>query len=240
VAEERATSAGGTNFDDWKDSYSRTIERTLPFMPQDYDFYMQTKAEEFIEMAADRMGRPERLHGLDVGCGLGLVHPYLAPRLGRLDGADIAEGSIDQARAANPGVRYQVYDGHRLHHDDASVDIAFSMGVIHHVPPPRWNDFLRELVRVTRPGGLVALVEPNLLNPVCRFTAARCEFDDDANFVHAPRLRRMLRAAGLKDVEVRYILFVPVDMPGRRAIERRLRWLPIGAQYIVAGRVTAG
>ena len=78
---------------------------------------------------------------------------------------------------------------------DGSVDLAFAMGVIHHVPPERWAAFLDELVRVTRPGGLVALVEPNILNPICRLGASRCEFDQDANFLrarswrasHAPR-----------------------------------------------------
>ena len=38
-------------------------------------------------------------------------------------------------------------------------------------------------------------------------------------------------------MKVRYILFVPFRLPGRRALERRLRWLPLGAQYILSGRV---
>ena len=136
-----------------KDDYAATIVRTVPFLPQDHDFYMRTKAQDFLDIADDRLGPPEKLHALDVGCGIGLMHRHLAPRIGRLEGADIAQGSVERARAANPGANYHLYDGERLVQADGSVDLAFAMGVIHHVPPDRWAAFLGELVRVTRPGG---------------------------------------------------------------------------------------
>ena len=239
MADRRATSAGGTDFDDWKDSdtYSRAIERAVPFIGQDHDFFVNTKADELLDLVERRLGPPEAVSALDVGCGLGLMHPHLA-RLGRLTGADVAEGTVEGARAANPGVEYVIYDGVRLPVPDGSLDLSFAMGVVHHVPPPRWAAFMGELARVTRPGGLVAIVDPNPLNPLCRPVAARCEFDRDATFVRASRLRRIAEGAGLRDVQVRYILFVPFAMPGRRAVERRLAWLPLGAQYLLSGRVT--
>jgi SAM-dependent methyltransferase len=232
------TAARDTDFDRWRGSYAETIEKTVPFLPEGHGFYVRTKAEEVLEMVEARLGPPERVRALDVGCGLGLLHPHLLDQLGTLEGADVAEGTLQEARRANPGVRYRLYEGTTLPWDDASADVAFAMGVVHHVDPAGWPGFLAELVRVTRPGGLVAFVEPNLMNPVCRLGASRCEFDRDANFLSPRRLRRLAEAAGLRDVEVRYILFVPFRAPGRRALERRLRWLPLGAQYILSGRVT--
>lgn len=239
MAEEPVTSAGGTDFDDWKEreAYSRAIERAVPFISEDHDFFVRTKADELLELVARRLGPPAEVRALDVGCGLGLLHPHLAPRLGRLEGADVAQGTIDGAREANPEVGYHVYDGERLPFEDGAVDLAFAMGVVHHVPPPRWGAFAAELARVTRPGGLVAVVDPNPANPLCRPVAARCEFDRDATFVRAGRLRRIAAGAGLRDLQVRYILFLPLDLPGRRAIERGLWWLPLGAQYLMSGRV---
>ena len=238
MAEPRPMPDGGTDFDRWEASYAQTIEKTVPFLPQELDFYVRTKAEEFLEMTERRLGPPDELRALDVGCGIGMLHPYLAPHLGHLDAADIATGTLERARRKNPGVDYRLYDGETLPFEDRCMHISFAMGVLHHVVPDGWAGFLAQLARVTRPGGLVALVEPNLLNPVCRFGAGRCEFDRDANFLPARRLRRLAADAGLKDVEVRYILFVPVPLPWRRALERRLRWLPLGAQYILSGRVT--
>ena len=227
------------DFDDWQDSYRESIERAVPFLPSGHDFFVQTKAEELLSVAARRLGPTSTLHALDVGCGLGLAHPHLAPSLGLLEGADVAEETIARARTANPAVRYHAYDGERLPLDDWAVDLTFAMGVVHHVPPGRWAAFLTELARVTRPGGLVALVEPNPLNPISRLGASRCEFDRDANFLRAPALRAIATAVGLERVESRYILFFPFEVPARRRFERAMWRLAIGAQYIVAGRVSS-
>ena len=43
-----------------------------------------------------------------------------------------------------------------------------------------------------------------------------------------------MQRAGLKIVEKNYITFIPFQMRGVEQIERRLGWLPLGAQYIVA------
>jgi SAM-dependent methyltransferase len=228
-----------TDFDHWSGSYAETIEKTVPFLPEGHDFYVRTKAEEVLEMVEARLGPPAGVRAVDVGCGLGLLHPHLVGRLASLEAADIAEATLERARRANPGVGYRLYEGATLPFDDGGAHVAFAMGVVHHVDPAAWPAFLAELVRVTRPGGLVAFVEPNLMNPVCRLGASRCEFDQDANFLSPRALRRLAEGAGLRDVEVRYILFVPFRAPGRRALERRLRWLPLGAQFILSGRVIA-
>jgi hypothetical protein len=46
----------------------------------------------------------------------------------------------------------------------------------------------------------------------------------------------MLRTAGVRIVEAPYILFFPLRGRVFRAIERGLGSLPLGAQYVVAGR----
>lgn len=46
---------------------------------------------------------------------------------------------------------------------DGSVDVCFSSNLVEHVPAP-W-EFARELVRVTRPGGLVVVSYTNWLSP---------------------------------------------------------------------------
>ena len=69
---------------------------------------------------------------------------------------------------------------------------------------------------------------------------ARCEFDQDATFLRAPRLRRLHgRRRPARRPGRATSSSSPSRSRRRRAIERRLRWLPIGAQYIVSGRVTS-
>ncbi|MEY9998035.1 SAM-dependent methyltransferase [Streptomyces sp. V4I8] len=54
-------------------------------------------------------------------------------------------------------------DGHLLPFADASADITFSSNVLEHVPDP--TTFLSEMIRVTRPGGLIYASFTNWLSP---------------------------------------------------------------------------
>lgn len=230
--------ARNTDFDRWQSSYRESIEQAVPFLPTGHDFFVRTKVDELLALARRHLGSTRSLHALDVGCGLGLAHPHLAPELGTLEGVDVARETVERARRAHPQVRYHVHDGGRLPFDDGAMDLTFAMGVVHHVPPRDWATFLAELARVTRPGGIVAMIEPNPLNPISRLGASRCEFDREATFLRAGSLRAIAVAVGLEAIESRYILFLPFEAPARRRLERVLWWLPLGAQYILGGRVS--
>jgi ubiquinone/menaquinone biosynthesis C-methylase UbiE len=84
----------------------------------------------------------------------------------RLTGIDVASTVVEEARAANPGVTYHDYDGDRLPYPDQSFDAAYTIAVMHHVPPPQWPAFLQEMRRVVRPGGLIVIFEHNPINPL--------------------------------------------------------------------------
>jgi len=56
-----------------------------------------------------------------------------------------------------------VGDGYELPLKDASVDVSFSSNVLEHVPDP--DGFIDEMVRVTRPGGVVYVAYTLWLSP---------------------------------------------------------------------------
>ena len=128
---------------------------------------------------------------------------------------DIAEGTLKQARARNPGVEYHAVRRRRLDARRRQVDLAFAMGVIHHVPPAGWSGFLRELVRVTRPGGLVAAggAEPPQPDLPLRGLPVRVRPGRDLPPGAAPAPHDGRRGPA-SDVQVRYILFVPFRSRG--------------------------
>jgi hypothetical protein len=88
------------------------------------------------------------------------------------------------------------------------------------------------MVRVTRPGGLVCVIEHNPLNPLTRLAVARCPFDADATLLGAGRAAALLRGVGARDVETEYFLLLPSRAPLARRFERLLRAVPLGAQYL--------
>ena len=168
-----------------------------------------------------------------------MTDAYLVGRVGELHGADVSKGLLDAARAANPQVGYHEFDGVTLPFEDAAVDAAFAICVLHHIEPYDRQAFVQEMRRVTRPGGLVLLYEHNPFNPLTRVAVSRCEFDEGVVLLRLREARRLLRSAGAPPVESRYIAFFPWSTRFLRTIERGLSRLPLGAQYVVAGRSAA-
>lgn len=109
----------------------------------------------------------ERLHQgdrvLDVGCGPGSITLGLARAVapsGVAVGVDAEPSQIDAARRAAharsvPNVRFAIARGEAIPQPDASFDAALAHGLIEHLDDPLVT--VRELRRVVRPGGLVAL-----------------------------------------------------------------------------------
>lgn len=62
------------------------------------------------------------------------------------------------------GVRVLSYDGGRIPADDEAFDVIDSLDVLEHVTDADF--YVRELVRVLRPGGCILLVTPNRMYPV--------------------------------------------------------------------------
>jgi SAM-dependent methyltransferase len=104
---------------------------------------------------------PEDYRGrrlLDAGCGTGEYSFWFAQHGAEVTGIDLSGGSLDEARtyaAANriDGVRFETRSVLDTKFDDASFDLVYCTGVLHHTPDPLGG--LRELVRVLRPGGKI-------------------------------------------------------------------------------------
>ncbi|MES9601592.1 methyltransferase domain-containing protein [Actinomadura sp. NPDC000929] len=99
---------------------------------------------------------------LDVGCGPGTITAGIAERVapGRVVAADSAETVLDEARrntASLDNVEFAVADVHGLEHPDGTFDVVHAHQVLQHVGDP--VQALREMRRVAKPGGIVAVRE---------------------------------------------------------------------------------
>ena len=224
-------------FDTYSDSYTDTVEASVHFSGLSHDFFQQSKALMIQDLLDLRLKDRSNLKLLDVGCGIGSLHPLISPMFASVNGVDVSKDSIQRARTDNPANLYQDYDGQTLPYDDNSFDMSLAICVMHHVPPVGWTNFMAELTRVVSPGGLVCLIEHNPINPVTRLSVARCPFDADAVLLGKRKMRSYMHAVGLDDVATRNFVFFPSNKPRFRSIERRLHWLPLGAHYAAVGRV---
>ena len=94
----------------------------------------------------------------DIGCGNGAYLAELAKRevAGRVIGMDLSPGMLAAASARGIGTSALVNsDATALPLRSASADLTLAMHMLYHVPDPL--DAVRELRRVTRPGGTVVI-----------------------------------------------------------------------------------
>jgi len=97
---------------------------------------------------------------LDIGCGPGTITADLAGRVGRVTALELTEEALDLARAeigrrGLTTVEFTVGDVHALDFPDDTFDVVHAHQVLQHVGDP--VAALREMRRVTRPGGIVAV-----------------------------------------------------------------------------------
>lgn len=227
-----STSSDGAEFDRLDGTYADALETAVAFSGQDPAFFTEVKAGLLIDLARRRLGDPGRLRVLDLGCGPGLTDRWLTGSFGEVHGVDVSAAMVEEAVALNPGAHYSVFDGSRTGYQDGEFDLSFAINVFHHVAPPERDALAHELARTVRPGGLVAIIEHNPLNPLTRLAVARCAFDENAVLLGLREAEGLLRRAHLALVERRYLLFVPRHAP---RVERLLARVPLGAQYLVAG-----
>ncbi|MFF3331805.1 class I SAM-dependent methyltransferase [Streptomyces sp. NPDC002888] len=133
---------------------------------------------------------------LDAGCGTGRALPPLRAAVGPsgvVVGADLTPAMLEAAVRAGRG-----RDGHLVLADVAalplrsqSLDAVFAAGLIAHLPSPAEN--LRELARVVRPGGKLALFHP-IGRAALAARQGRQITPDDLRA--EPRLRPLLAGSG--------------------------------------------
>ncbi|MGP9016986.1 class I SAM-dependent methyltransferase [Streptomyces sp. BR1] len=147
---------------------------------------------------------------LDAGCGTGRALPPLRDAVGPAGtvlGVDLTPEMLEAAvQAGRDEVgRLLLGDVARLPLRTGSLDAVFGAGLISHLPEPEEN--LRELARVVRPGGQLALFHPIGRAALAARQGRQITRDD---LRAEPQLRPLLAGAGWRlvsyvDEDSRYL-----------------------------------
>lgn len=226
-------------FDSYRSSYGEVVEGSIRFSGLKHDFFLRAKADLLRRLVIERGLQQDGLgvRALDVGCGVGSLHPYLEGAFESLNGCDVSEESILRATHDNAHVAYRTCISPGLPYDDDAFDLAFASCVLHHVPPGSWLAFFREMRRVVRPGGVACIIEHNPYNPLTRLAVFRCPFDQDAVLLNPAKVASLYKATGFGELRSEHFLLLPSARPFARKVERSLASLPLGAQYACSARV---
>jgi len=205
--------------------------------------------EDHVALLAAQWRLPPASRVLDVGCGIGHWGRVLAavlPDASRIMGLDRdpfwVEKAAERAHQAGLGERlhYRTGEATSLPFEDATFDLVTCQTLLIHVSDPA--AVLAEMVRTTKPGGLVLVAEPtNIADPVLSALALgdppeRCatmlQFHltctrgkkncGEGDELVGESLPQYLLNAGLRDIELRlndrpWTLTPPYSSPFQRA-----------------------
>jgi SAM-dependent methyltransferase len=224
-------------FDLLADEYDAIHSENIAITGERPEFFAEYKIADLASLAARE--RREVRDILDFGSGIGNSIPWFRKYFpqARLACADVSRRSHEIASARFPGAQHHLVVHERVPVPPASCDIVFSACVFHHIPHAQHLHWLRELRRIVRPGGLLAIYEHNPANPLTVHAVRTCPLDANAHLVPPAQLRRCAAQAGWRAPAVEYKLFFPHWLRMLRALEPGLQWFPLGAQYrLVAHR----
>jgi SAM-dependent methyltransferase len=193
-------------FDVTADAYGRFMGR-----------YSEPLAGLFADLADVRAGSS----ALDVGCGPGALTAELVARLGAhaVSAVDPSESFVAAVRARFPQVDVRSGVAEALPYDGDTFDVALAQLVVHFMADPVAG--LREMGRVTRPGGVVAACvwdHAGGSGPLSTFWQAVRHVDPSAEGeaglagAREGHLAELFAAAGLRHAEpTRLTVTVPFD-----------------------------
>lgn len=103
---------------------------------------------------------------LDYGCYEGdAAAKYIALKAKRVVGIDISPGAIERAKSLYGDHEFLVMDAHRMDFPDNSFDVVIGGAILHHLV---FDDAIREVHRVLKPGGYAIFFEPLGDNPAAK------------------------------------------------------------------------
>ncbi|GGZ50300.1 MULTISPECIES: class I SAM-dependent methyltransferase [Streptomyces rochei group] len=146
--------------------------------------------------AVAELGLSDGARVLDAGCGTGRALPPLRAAVGPsglVVGADLTPAMLQAAVRAgrDRDGRLLLADVAALPLRSRSLDAVFAAGLVAHLPDPPAN--LRQLARVVRPGGVLALFHPIGRAALAARQGRRITPDD---LRAEPRLRPLLAGSG--------------------------------------------
>jgi SAM-dependent methyltransferase len=129
---------------------------TFRVQAEAYDGHVGRYAPQLAAAFCDFAGVRPPMRALDVGCGPGALTAELARRLGaaNVSAAEPSEPFAKACRARVPGIEVVVAEAEVMPFADRAFDATFSQLVVNFIPDAEAG--VREMLRVTRPGGMVA------------------------------------------------------------------------------------
>lgn len=233
-------------FDAFADGYDAGMHDPIKRLAgSSFDVFVAQKVALAKRWLAARnlAGQGTRL--LDFGCGTGdfLRSMRAAVPALELAGCDVSGEMLDQARQRWPelaAVELHAIEAGKVPWESERFDVVIAICVFHHIVPAERPAVIGEIRRALKPGGWLLIIEHNPWNPLTRHIVKRAPIDANAILLSSSETRSLLDQSGFERIASTFFLFVPPRFRKLWPLECCLAWCPLGGQYLVAGRKSAG
>lgn len=219
-------------FDAVAADYREILDRAILISGENSRYFAEQRVHILRGILGRRVGDCRSI--VDYGCGTGIGVDFLKDQLRpeRIVGMDVSQKSLELAAATYQAdsIEFQHVDDHQPQSD---VDLVFSNGVIHHIAPDDRADVFLRIHAMLRPGGVCAIWENNPWSLPARYCMKVNAFDRHAQMVSARAVRRLFVSSGLRPISTSYHFVFPRLLAKLRPLEPSVRWMPMGAQYVV-------
>lgn len=217
-------------FDAFATRYEEALSQGLGVTGEDSAYFAKGRLE-VLAFLLKRQGEPPIRRILDFGCGTGGSRPWIFEFWPDADyvGYDPSEASLDVARRRH------------LHPNTAwtsqtrnlgEFDLVVTNGVFHHILPAARPDALSTIHKSLNPAGMFAFFENNPWNPGTRYIMSRVEFDRDAVTITPREAKALLSQHRFAPRDFASLFYFPSALAFLRPLEKLLRTVPLGGQYL--------
>lgn len=155
----------------------------------------------------------------DLGCGRGELLELLKEKGLSAIGIDNNEAAVIRGKKAGLNMECKDLFQYLREAKEGSLAVVTAMHVIEHMTPSEQGEFLALSLKALKPGGLIAMETPNIMN----LHVASCDFYSDITHVrpvHPVALRNRMKQMGYKDIDIKFLHPFPqseqliLDAPG--------------------------
>jgi 2-polyprenyl-3-methyl-5-hydroxy-6-metoxy-1,4-benzoquinol methylase len=225
------------NFDQHSEHYRELLASHTATDLSDVAFFAGRKAHH-LRRALPRDVQLRRI--LDYGCGIGLAWRPLKQAFpeASITAVDPSIRSLEIAAAEHRDLNIALIP---LSDFEANPELVGFDGIVvscvlHHIDTDQQQAVLDGLRQRCSPQGWIAVFEHNPYNPLTRKAVRSCPLDQGVSLIPAHSMRRLLKRAGWRRIQQKFITFVPPALSGYQGIEEWLPWCPLGGQYMVVAQ----
>ncbi len=218
-----------TEFDSYIEHYRKNLDKHCAPTGESTAYFNQLKAQKLQEwLARYHIKHPNSI--LDFGCGDGAM-TYEVKKIfpeTSIFGVDPSPESITTAQENYSLISFNT-SSETIPFKDASFEVIYTAGVLHHIPFDMHTHYIQECMRVLKPGGFLIIFELNPINPGTRYIFNRNPIDQNATMLTPWYTKKITQNFTYK--ETIFYCFFPHFLRFLRPLEAWLTAIPFGGLY---------